>query len=434
MPNHYDIIIIGAGPGGYETAAGAASRGLKVMLVEREALGGTCLNHGCIPTKCLCSAAEKIVEIKHAGDFGVKAELVSADYAVAVRRAADVMSELRDGIAGLLDGVDVLTGEASIADGPVVVVNGERYTADKIIIATGSKPAKLRCKGADEAIDSNEFLKLEHLPDRLTIVGGGVIGLEFASIAAAYGCEVTVLEYCPEILPSFDADIAKRLRSYLGRRGIEIVTGAEVTEIKPDKSVVYTRKGKEKSVDGDMVLSAVGRRPVIPDGCEAGGIALDRRGFIVTDEAMQTSVAGIYAIGDVNGRCLLAHAASAQGRIVLGEKPRLDIMPSVVFTLPECASVSKASDSTASVKLPYGANGKALASGQADGLLKIEYEPSTGIVTGCHVVGAHAADIVAVASIAISSSMTMHQLAAETIFAHPTLSELIAQAAACVRT
>ncbi len=429
MLSHYDIIIIGAGPGGYETAAGAAARGHKVLLVEREALGGTCLNHGCIPTKCLCSAAEKIVELNHAADFGVKAELAGADYAFAVRRAAGVMDELRGGIAELLAGVDIVEGEARIDAGPAVCVGDERFTADKIIIATGSRPAALRCEGADEAINSDAFLKLETLPERLTIVGGGVIGLEFASIAAAYGTKVTVLEYCPEILPNFDADIAKRLNRFLGRRGIDIVCGAEVTKITADKTVTYLRKGKEKSVEGDMVLCAVGRRPVVPEGCELVGIELDKRGFIVTDEAMQTSVAGVYAIGDVNGRCLLAHAASAQGKIVLGEKTRLDIMPSVVFTLPECASVSLRCENVKSVKLPYGANGKALASGQSDGLLKLDYDAETGVITGCHAVGAHAADLVAVATIAISKSMTMHELAEETIFAHPTLSELIAQCA-----
>jgi len=433
MTEKYDLIIIGGGPGGYETAAEAAARGMHVLLVERDALGGTCLNRGCIPTKCLAAAAEKIAGMADMAEFGVEAELNSVDYGVARRRAAAVMDELRDGIGNILKGVDVLKGEAVLAAGPVVIVDGKEYKADKIIIATGSRPAALRCKGAEEAIDSDSFLSLESLPERLTIVGGGVIGLEFASIAAAYGVKVTVLEYCSEILPNFDADIAKRLRSYLGRRGIDIVVGAEVTEIKPDKTVVYLRKGKEKTVEGNMVLCSVGRRAVVPEGCDAVGVEFDRRGYIVTDENMQTTKPGVFAIGDCNGRCLLAHAASAQGRVVLGEKVRLDVMPSVVFTMPECASTGNGGEGCASVKLPYGANGKALASGHADGLVKIEYDATTGVVKACHVVGAHASDLVAIMSLVVAKGMTVGELSGEMIFAHPTLSELLAQACGQIR-
>lgn len=407
---HYDLILIGAGPGGYETAAEAAKSGLKTLVIERDELGGTCLNRGCIPTKCLCSGVE-------------------TNYAAAVARAADVIAQLRQGVADALADVDIVHGESSLAAGPKVLVGGNEYTADKIIIATGSRPASLRCPGADLAINSDAFLALTELPKRLTIIGGGVIGLEFASIAASFGSEATILEYAPEILPAYDAEIAKRLRSYLGRRGIDIIVSAQVTAIADDMTVTYTKKGKEKTVAGDMVLCAVGRRPVVPDGCAEAGIELDKRGYIITDDAMRTTAPGIYAIGDVNGRCLLAHAASAQGRLVLGEKVNLDIMPSVVFTTPECASVAVKSDETASVKIPFGANGKALASGQENGLLKLDYDPATGKITGCHVVGAHAADLIAVATLALNAGMTMKQLSKEIIFAHPTLSELVAQAA-----
>ena len=424
----YDLIIIGGGPGGYETAAGAAALGRRVLLIERDALGGTCLNRGCIPTKCLAAAAEKIAGFAGMAEFGISADLLRADYGTAHKRAAAVMDELRSGIGEILKGVDVVKGEARLAAGPTVHVGEDEYRAGKIIIATGSRPAALRCNGADEAIDSDSILGLDSLPERLTIVGGGVIGLEFASIAAAYGSKVTVLEYCPEILPNFDADIAKRLRTYLGRRGIDIIVGAEVTEIKSDKTVTYQRKGKEKTVEGDMVLCAVGRRAVVPEGCEEAGIELDRRGYIVTGDDMQTTQSGVYAIGDCNGRCLLAHAASAQGRVVLGGNVRLDVMPSVVFTIPECASVGKGGEGCASVKLPYGANGKALASGQSDGLLKIDYDSATGQIRACHAVGAHASDLVAVMSLAIVNGMTARQLAQEVVFAHPTLSELISQA------
>lgn len=425
MANDYDIIIIGAGPGGYETAAGAAARGLKTLLVERDALGGTCLNRGCIPTKCLCAGAEKLVEIKHAADFGIKATVENCDYAAAVNRAATVIAELRQGVEGLLANVEVVHGEASFIDGPAVSVNEKVYTAAKIVIATGSRPAPLRCPGAEFAIDSDAFLQLKELPRRIAIVGGGVIGLEFASIAAAYGSEVTVLEYCSEILPNFDADTAKRLRSLLGRRGIDIVTSAEVVEVKDDSTVLYCRKGKEKAVEADLVVSAVGRRPCVPAGCQEIGIELDKRGFIVTDDTMQTAAEGVYAIGDVNGRCLLAHAATAQGKVILGAKPRLDVMPAVVFTIPECASVGTSNEYCKSVKIPYGACGKALASEQTDGFLKLDYMPDSGKVMACHAVGAHASDLIAIASTAICAGMTLDDLREHIIFAHPTLSELL---------
>lgn len=425
MVNDYDIIIIGAGPGGYETAAGAAARGLKTLLVERDALGGTCLNRGCIPTKCLCAGAEKLVEIKHAADFGIKATVEDCDYAAAVNRAATVIAELRQGVESLLANVEVVHGEASLIDGPAVSVNEKVYTAAKIVIATGSRPAPLRCPGAEFAIDSDTFLQLKELPRRIAIVGGGVIGLEFASIAAAYGSEVTVLEYCSEILPNFDADTAKRLRSLLGRRGIDIVTSAEVVEVKDDSTVLYRRKGKEKAVEADLVVSAVGRRPCVPAGCQEIGIELDKRGFIVTDDTMQTAAEGVYAIGDVNGRCLLAHAATAQGKVILGAKPRLDVMPAVVFTIPECASVGTSNEDCKSVKIPYGACGKALASGQTDGFLKLDYMPDSGKVMACHAVGAHASDLIAIASTAICAGMTLDDLREHIIFAHPTLSELL---------
>ena len=424
MGNEYDIIIIGAGPGGYETAAGAAARGMKTLLVERDSLGGTCLNRGCIPTKCLCAGAEKLFEIKHAAEFGISATVAGCDYAAAVNRAETVIDELRQGVEGLLANVDVVHGEATLIEGPAVKVDDTVFTASKIVIATGSRPAPLRCAGAGFAIDSDAFLKLKELPQRIAIVGGGVIGLEFASIAMAYGSEVTVLEYCAEILPNFDADTAKRLRSLLGRRGIDIVTSAEVVEVKEDLTVVYRRKGKEKTVEADMVVSAVGRRPCVPAGCNEVGIDLDRRGFIVTDDAMQTTAEGVYAIGDVNGRCLLAHAASAQGKVILGAKPRLDVMPAVVFTIPECASVGTPNDDCKSVKIPYGACGKALASGQTDGFLKLDYMPDSGKVMACHAVGAHASDLIAIASTAICAGMTLDDLREHIIFAHPTLSEL----------
>ena len=426
-----DLIIIGGGPGGYETAAEAAVAGFDVVLIERGHLGGTCLNRGCIPTKCLCAGAEVLESIRAAARFGIEAT-ATASYAKAVERAAGVIAELREGIADMLRGVRVVNAEARLAAGPRVIAGGEEYTAPRIIIATGSQPAPLRGIDADRYHSSDDFLALDELPRRITVVGGGVIGLEMASVAAAYGAEVTVLEFCKEILPGMDADIAKRLRNALGKRGITIVTDARVTAVASDGTVSYTKKDKEFSVAGDYVLAAVGRRPVVPEGCAEAGIALNERGFIATDEGFATSAPGVYAIGDVNGRCMLAHAASAQGRTVLGKAANLGVVPSVVFTIPECAFVRRAADgNTRTAKLPYPSNGKALASGQ-DGLLKLECEADGGRLTACSAIGAHAADLVAEAALAISQGLTAAHLC-RTIHAHPTLSELLPSAAAMLR-
>lgn len=422
-----DILIIGGGPGGYETAAAAAAQGLNVTLVERDRLGGTCLNRGCIPTKCLCAAAKHIVAVRSGSPFGINAGDVTVDYSVARSRADEVVSQLHDGISELLAGVEVIKGEARLHAGGEVSVGDMRFKAAKTVIATGSRPASLRgVEGGEYALDSDAFLRLTTLPRRLTIIGGGVIGLEFASVASAFGTEVTVLEFCPEILPGFDADVARRLRSLLERRGIKIVTGAAVKAISADHTVSYERRGKSLDIESDMVLAAVGRRPVVPEGLAEAGVKLNERGFIITDEQMRTSTEGIYAIGDVNGRCMLAHAASAQGRRVLGMAVDLDVIPSVVFTIPECAMVRRigVEDETTVTKTPYAASGKALADGAADGFVKLESSTADGVLTACSIVGEHAAELIMTAATAIEASMTRSQFTRGLVHAHPGLSEL----------
>lgn len=422
----FDLIIIGAGPGGYETAAEAAAMGQKVLVVEKGLLGGTCLNRGCIPTKCLCAAAEAIENIKRASTFGVEASY-TATYAAAHHRAEEVVAELRQGVSDILRDVTVIEGEAILAANRVVKVGLEEYAAPKIIIATGSAPAALRgVEGAENAMTSDDFLRLNELPESLTIIGGGVIGLEFACIAHAFGTKVTVIEFCKEILPGFDAEIAKRLRTSLTRKGIDIICDAAAQEITPDGDVLYIRKGKEATVSANMVLAAVGRRAVLPQGIEEAGIELTPRGYISVDpETFETSTPGIYAIGDVNGQCMLAHAASAQGKRVLGIDINLAVVPSVVFTTPEVAGVHKTCENAITHKIPYSANGKALASAQ-EGLLKVEMDAESKALTACYAIGAHAADLVAEATLAISNGLTIKDIKS-TIHAHPTLSELLSQ-------
>lgn len=427
-----DTIIIGAGPGGYHAAALAADRGETVVLVEADELGGTCLNRGCIPTKCLCAAAATVTDIRTADRFGIRAAFESIDYPALRQRNEGVIAELRSGVESLLRKVEIVRGTAAIVDAtPTVSVGDELFTASRLIIATGSEPSPLRCEGADNALDSNGFLALDHIPDSVVIIGAGVIGLEFASVLCGFGSKVTVLEYAPEILAGseIDADVAKRLRMLLKRRGIDIVTGAEVTAISPDKVVTYkTRKG-EKTVAAETVVAAVGRRPVLPAGTAEAGIRLTRRGAIEVDSRLRTSVPGVYAIGDVNGLCMLAHAASTQAECVIGDAEYSSAdTPAVVFTQPECASVGRPeSEGTACATIPFGANGKSLADGHADGILKIVTDAATGRLVGAHAVGAHAADLIAEAAVAIAAAMTASQLAS-IVHAHPSVSELLADA------
>lgn len=429
-----DIIIIGAGPGGYEMAAEAAAGGLSVTIIEKGELGGTCLNRGCIPTKALCRSAEVALTVKDAATFGVNVSGYTLDYAAAVARKNSIVEQLRSGIEMLLGKCLVVKGIARFIAKDTIECNGEQYTAPKIVIATGSKPSRLPIPGAELAIDSDTLLNMSELPARICIIGGGVIGMEFASILNAFGVEVTVIEYFKEILPQFDKDIAKRLKMQLSRRGVNIITSAAVTAITPGMSVTYEAKGKTLSLDTDCVLMAVGRQPVVPDGAQEVGIEVDKRRIVVDDD-FKTTVDGVYAIGDVNGRCMLAHVATAQGLKVLGKDVNMDIVPSAVFTSPECAMVGLTEElckdkglEIKTVKALFRANGKALALGETEGLVKMISEAETGKVLGCHICGPHASDIITEVALVMSKSLTIKDIAA-TIHSHPTLSEVISQAA-----
>lgn len=430
-----DFIIIGGGPGGYEIAADLAADGRKVILIERDRLGGTCLNRGCIPTKCLCASASAAMTVADAASYGVDVPAFTLDYGRAVERAAAVMDQLRGGIEAMLRDVEVIIGEASLKPDKVVVVNGEHLTAGRIIIATGSRPAVSDIPGASLAVTSDGFLSLTDVPRRVAIIGGGVIGLEFASILAAFGREVTVLEFCKEVLPQFDGEIAKRLRTTLSRRGIKFLTSTRVTTIEKGLRIIYEGKRGNDSLDCDLAVMAVGRRPVMPQGIEAAGIELDGRGFIKVDELMETSVGGIYAVGDVNGLCMLAHAASAQARRASGIDVNLDIIPSAVFTSPEAAMVGMTEDRARKKghelmigKASFAANGKALAMAESDGTVKIIFDRESGLILGCHIIGPHAADLIAEVAALMFGMTTREELAEKLVHGHPTLSEALQDA------
>ena len=441
----FDIIIIGAGPGGYETAADAAAHGLTVAIVERDQMGGTCLNRGCIPTKALCRNAEVINLMRESEVWGVKTGEMAFDYAPVFERKEAVVKQLREGVEMLMGapGITAIKGEASLKDANTIVVDGEEYSAKNIIIATGSAPRGLPIEGADLAMTSDDILAMETLPGSLCIVGGGVIGMEFAAVFSTFGVEVTVIEYCKEILPPFDKDVAKRLKTVLSKRGIKIITSAAVNGIiKGDEglTVTYELKGKPQSVTAEKVLMSVGRQPVLPQGLDAVGVTVGRRGIEV-DDNMMTNVKGVYAIGDVNGRMMLAHAASAQGQralhAILGKTDniKLDIVPSAVFTVPELAMVGLTEEQCAERGLDvtvkksfFRSNGKAVSMNETDGLLKMIVDNATRQIVGCHICGAHAADLIQEVVTAMNAGATV-DLLASSIHGHPTLSEVTLTAA-----
>ena len=465
------LIIIGAGPGGYETALLAAKRGVEVVLIESGHVGGTCLNEGCIPTKAFCKNAEVLDGLREAEAFGVTGLSYGFDFKAVSARKNAVVEQLRGGVEGLLGHklITLVRGKAAFKDAHTVTVDGQDYVGDYIIIATGSVSASLPIPGADlpGILTSREILDLEEVPQRLCVIGGGVIGLEFASVFRSFGSEVTVLEYFKEILPRFDSDLSKRLKQSLGKRGIEINTQAQVTAIEEVPAVIpteggdrveksiykvsFTRKGKEEVVEADKVLMAVGRKANVGSLNLADiGLEFTPRGIVVDEKTMQTNVPHIYAVGDINGKMMLAHAATFQGIValdhIMGVENGIDlsVMPAAVFTSPEAASVGMTEEDCKEAGIPikalksfFRANGKAVTMGETDGFCKViiaaeskdggetPYEP--GRILGCHLYGPHASDIVQEACALISRKSTLKEFE-DIIHTHPTLTEVLQSA------
>lgn len=433
----YDVIIIGGGPAGYPAAAACVKQGHKTLLIEAGELGGTCLNRGCIPTKSFCRSAEVALDISRGGEYGVFIQArPEIDLGRVVERKDEIVTQLRESVSGVIAGADIRLGKARFTAPNEVEVAGERFNAPKIIVATGAAPAILPIPGAEYCDTSDTLLDCTDMPSSMAIIGGGVIGMEFASIFAAFGCEVTVVEYCKEILPGFDRDIAKRLRSALSRRGVKFILNAAATEVaKSDGdtlTVKYTAKNKPGEITVGKVLMAVGRKPVIPEGLAEAGAETNRKGIVV-DDNFQTTLPGIYAIGDCNGICQLAHAATAQAIRVTGGDTDLSPIPAAVFTVPEVASTGITEEQAREqgitplnvVKLPIRSNGKALTLGEADGLVKMVV--SDGKILGCHILGPHASDLIMEVSLAISAGIPAPALM-RAIHPHPTLSELLPSA------
>ena len=463
------IIIIGAGPGGYETALLAAKRGVEVVLIESAHVGGTCLNEGCIPTKTFCKNAEVLDSLREGETFGLTDLTYGFDFSKVIDRKNAVVEQLRGGVEGLLNNklITLVRGKASFKDAhtvtvtsgatPVTIEKSVEYSADHIIIATGSVSSSLPIPGADlpGILTSREILDIEKVPSSLCVIGGGVIGLEFASIFRSFGCEVTVLEYCKDILPRFDTDLAKRLKQSLSKRGISVETQAQVTSITECDAdaytVSYTRKGKEETVTAEKVLMAVGRRANVASlNMDDIGLEYTQRGIVTDERTMQTNIPHIYAVGDINGRMMLAHAATFQGIValdhIMGVENQIDlsVMPAAVFTSPEAASVGLTEDECKERGIPvkclksfFRANGKAVTMGETDGFCKVvvaaepkegaqsPYQP--GRVLGCHLYGPHSSDIVQEACAMISRKATLEEFQS-VIHTHPTLTEVLQSA------
>ena len=463
------IIIIGAGPGGYETALLAAKRGVEVVLIESGHVGGTCLNEGCIPTKTFCKNAEMLDSLREGETFGLTDLTYGFDFSKVIDRKNAVVEQLRGGVEGLLNNklITLVRGKASFKDAhtvtvtsgatPVTIEKSVEYSADHIIISTGSVSSSLPIPGADlpGILTSREILDIEKVPSSLCVIGGGVIGLEFASIFRSFGCEVTVLEYCKDILPRFDTDLAKRLKQSLAKRGISVETQAQVTSITECDAdaytVSYTRKGKEETVTAEKVLMAVGRRANLASlNLDDIGLEYTPRGIVTDERTMQTNIPHIYAVGDINGRMMLAHAATFQGIValdhIMGVENQIDlsVMPAAVFTSPEAASVGLTEDECKErgipVKCPksfFRANGKAVTMGETDGFCKVvvaaepkegalsPYQP--GRILGCHLYGPHSSDIVQEACAMICRKATLEEFQS-VIHTHPTLTEVLQSA------
>ena len=433
-----DLIIIGSGPGGYNTACHAAKNGLNTVIFEDRQAGGTCLNRGCIPTKTLCHEADMIEAV--AAMTGSRPE---TDLSKAMNRKEQVTGQLREGVETLMKspGITFIKEHASFKDAHTVVAGGEEYTADNIIIATGSESKMPPIEGINEegVVTSTELLNLEKMPNHLCIIGAGVIGMEFASVFKSFGSNVTVIEFLKECLPAIDSDIAKRMRKVMERRGIEFYMQSAVKSInrKGDKlTVCFDKKNKPQEVEADIVLVATGRKPNIEGlGLENTGINFDNKGIKV-DDNMLTNISGIYAIGDVNGRAMLAHAATAQGIrsvnhiLKKSDNIRMEIMPAAVFTNPEVAGVGLTSDQCDAMGIEYNtrkgfyrSNGKALAMDESEGMVKLITDNNNKII-GCHAYGAHAADIIQEATVIMNFDGTTDNLR-DIIHTHPTLEEIL---------
>ena len=454
MANSYDIIVVGSGPGGYVTAIRASQLGFKTAVVEKESLGGVCLNWGCIPTKALIKSAQVFDYLKHASDYGLTVKEYDKDFDAVVNRSREVAAGMSKGVQFLMkkNKIDVLEGHGKVMVGKkVVVARGKtetEYEAKHVIIATGARSRELPNLPQDgkKVIGYREAMTLDKQPKKLIVMGSGAIGIEFAYFYNAMGTEVTIVEYQDRIVPVEDEEVSKQLERTFKKSGIQILTSAEVTAVdtkgKGVKATVTTQK-EELTIQADIVLSAVGIKTNMEDlGLDDMGIATDRDKILVND-FYQTNQPGYYAIGDITAGPALAHVASAEGIICVEKIAGMEVeplnygnIPGCTYCSPEIASVGltekQALDKGLDIKIgkfPFSASGKAQASGTSDGFVKVIFDAKYGEWLGCHMIGAGVTDMIAEAVVGRKLETTGHEIL-KTVHPHPTMSEAVMEAVA----
>lgn len=445
----YDVIIIGGGPGGYVAAIKASHLNLKVALVEKHKLGGICLNYGCIPTKTLLRSARLFKDILKASEFGIdigKSSDISINWENLMKRKDTVVEKLVNGVKQLIkhNNIDLIKGFATVINKNSIKVNDIVYNCDNLILATGSSPFMPDILGLKEAlfekiaIDSTGALRLGKLPKTLTVLGGSVIAIEFATLYQSLGCQVTVLQRSSKILKMLDKDIQKVIDKELRNLGIKIITNVKLLSIE-GHNVLYEYEGKEEKLYGENILVSLGRKPNL-DGLENLDLKINKKGVVV-DEHMETNVKNVYAIGDMNGKYMLAHVASAEGIVacetISGNKTTINYnkIPSCIYSFPEIGTVGLTEEEAIELgheietsTFPLSANAKAIAEGDSIGFIKIIADKTYGEVIGVHIVAAHATDMIAEAVATMELEGTVHDLA-KTVHPHPTLSEVVMEAA-----
>lgn len=446
----FDVAVIGAGPGGYVAAIKASQLGKKVALIEKNLLGGTCLNVGCIPTKTLISSANILHQVKKASDFGIQTGPVSVAYEKMKARKDGVVAKIRKGLEGLIQSnkITILRGNAQFESPRELKIMGDdnaRIAAENIIIATGSIPVDVKAFPCDHKriLNSTSILELTELPKSLIVVGGGYIGCEFASLFAELGTKVTILEALPSILTAQGSVVSQVMTKTFAAKGIDIRTNVMVKNIESTKEKAKVTLSDGSTLDAEFALVAIGRKVYTENLClEKAGLKLTEKGYIAVDERMETEVKGIYAIGDVTGKWMLAHVASHQGIIAamniagLNAEAHYEAVPAVVFTMPEIATVGLNLEQAtalgvplAQATFPFQAIGKAQAAGEAEGFSQIIANKKTGQILGATIIGHEASNLIAEMALAIQNELTLESVL-ETIHAHPTMAEIWHETAA----
>lgn len=446
---HYKIAVIGGGPGGYVAAIKAAQMGATVALIEKHKIGGVCLNYGCIPTKTLLHSAKLYKDMLNASAFGIdlsEGSHISINWQQMMHRKDEVVDKLVGGVEQLLkhNKIDIYREMGHVKDSNTIQVGEEIISCDSMILATGSHIFYPDIEGLAQAlrngfaVDSTGAIALDGVPKSITILGGGVIAIEFATLYRSLGTEVTILQRSETILKSLDHDVQKLIKRHLKKEGVQIFTGVSIIKVE-DNAVHYKVKGKEAVVKSEKILVSLGRRPNMK-GLEALNLELNKSG-VKTDDQMKTSVPGVYAIGDMNGKYMLAHVASAEGILaveaIMGVDKTIDYkkIPSCIYSFPEVGvvgytekeAIAGGYDVETSM-FPLSANGKALAEGDQTGFVKIVFDKKYGEVLGVHIVASHATDMIAEAVASLELEATVHDLA-KTVHPHPTLSEIVMEAA-----